>query len=298
MAKQLKQTTYGTPNPRSRGALKRPKDGSLVYRGAYGRLLRALSQAQAASDRAAARAASRADRGEVKITAHNYVISSEARDADLAALEAYLGTACDLLPRISWVTWGWLQLPLEYDHVYCRRCDGTGQDTECDFCDGQGTQMADKKCGACLGSGARVCQVCAGDGENLSGGLCAHCHGEGIGDCERCDGSGRRIIGEVDCDDCHGSGEADPVVCPICDGSGISALLARPRCWLLCIDLPSGQVTFRCAARGEGPRYQGAWDETPGTGAVRIFAAIEELEGLLRGKTNSRLALMAWASVA
>jgi hypothetical protein len=295
----VKRANGDTPSPAARGATTRRRNRAFADGGAYGMLLRALSMAQKASDQAESRAASGADRGDLSLAERNYQTSSEARDRDRAAMEAHVHAADDLLVGISWLSGGWQQLPLEYARQDCWYCDGTGQRTECDHCDGAGAYMADEKCGGCHGSGLRLCQVCIGDGESSNKGRCAHCRGAGFGDCERCDGSGRRMIGEIECDDCHGSGEADPIVCPTCDGSGVRAWLARPRCWVFCIDLPSGQVSFRCGSRGSGPRYQGAWSDTAASlRAGRILTAIDELAALLTGKVGSPLAMMTLASVA
>ncbi|MDQ2084777.1 hypothetical protein RA307_31750 [Xanthobacteraceae bacterium Astr-EGSB] len=46
---------------------------------------------------------------------------------------------------------------------------------------------------------------------------------------------------------------------------------AQPvHCFVLYVDLPTGQVSFHSAARGEGPDYPGQWDGVRGASADRI----------------------------
>jgi hypothetical protein len=44
-----------------------------------------------------------------------------------------------------------------------------------------------------------------------------------------------------------------------------------PHVWVLYVDLPTGQVSFHTAGRGEGPDYPGDWDHSPKS-AERIIA--------------------------
>jgi hypothetical protein len=46
---------------------------------------------------------------------------------------------------------------------------------------------------------------------------------------------------------------------------------------VLYVDLPTGQASFHCAARGDGPRYNGAWDGIPNASAQRILSWIIRL---------------------
>lgn len=46
--------------------------------------------------------------------------------------------------------------------------------------------------------------------------------------------------------------------------------------WVLYVDLPTGQVSFHAAARGDGPDYSGAWDGIRQQGPTRICRWIAE----------------------
>jgi hypothetical protein len=48
-------------------------------------------------------------------------------------------------------------------------------------------------------------------------------------------------------------------------------------CWVLYVDLPTGQTSFHSATRGEGPDYPGDWDGVPEASAGRILRWIENL---------------------
>jgi hypothetical protein len=56
-------------------------------------------------------------------------------------------------------------------------------------------------------------------------------------------------------------------------------------CWVLYVDLPTGQVSFHAADRGAGPDYPGVWDGRPHSAAnvirwcARLLAAAERPEG-------------------
>lgn len=53
---------------------------------------------------------------------------------------------------------------------------------------------------------------------------------------------------------------------------------AQPvHCWVLYVDLPTGQVSFHDGARGHGPDYPGNWDGVREVSAVRIVAWVESL---------------------
>ncbi|NQU22115.1 MAG: hypothetical protein HQ567_12585 [Candidatus Nealsonbacteria bacterium] len=47
--------------------------------------------------------------------------------------------------------------------------------------------------------------------------------------------------------------------------------------WVVYFDLPTGQVSFHARSRGEGPEYEGQWDEVEDGSADRIQAAIREV---------------------
>jgi hypothetical protein len=47
--------------------------------------------------------------------------------------------------------------------------------------------------------------------------------------------------------------------------------------WILYIDLPTGQVSYHTAPRGEGPDYLGQWDSIRAAGPDRISRWISEL---------------------
>lgn len=56
-------------------------------------------------------------------------------------------------------------------------------------------------------------------------------------------------------------------------------------CWVLYVDLPTGQVSFHAAARGAGPDYPGVWDGRPHSAAniirwcARLLAAQDARAG-------------------
>lgn len=45
--------------------------------------------------------------------------------------------------------------------------------------------------------------------------------------------------------------------------------------WVIYVDLPTGQVSFHAAARGEGPDYQGEWDGSREQGPTRICRYVQ-----------------------
>jgi len=47
--------------------------------------------------------------------------------------------------------------------------------------------------------------------------------------------------------------------------------------WVLYVDLPTGQVSFHCPSRGDGPDYPGEWDGVEGVSAQRIDEAIDQV---------------------
>ena len=51
--------------------------------------------------------------------------------------------------------------------------------------------------------------------------------------------------------------------------------------WVLYVDLPTGQVSFHTAARGDGPDYPGAWDGKPGQSPSRICRYVAQVLGEL-----------------
>jgi len=52
-------------------------------------------------------------------------------------------------------------------------------------------------------------------------------------------------------------------------------------CWVLYIELPTGQVSFHAATRGKGPDYGAEWDGQPGQSPSRILRWIAILFELL-----------------
>lgn len=46
---------------------------------------------------------------------------------------------------------------------------------------------------------------------------------------------------------------------------------------VLYLDLPDGQVSFHCPARGQGPDYPGVWDGKAGVAPIRICKLIERI---------------------
>jgi hypothetical protein len=51
--------------------------------------------------------------------------------------------------------------------------------------------------------------------------------------------------------------------------------------WILYVDLPTGQVSFHAAERGDGPTYTKPWDQKKRQGSIRICkfaAAVLEME--------------------
>jgi hypothetical protein len=48
-------------------------------------------------------------------------------------------------------------------------------------------------------------------------------------------------------------------------------------CWVLYVDLPTGQVSFHTAARGAGPTYGKPWDGVVGASAGRICSWVARL---------------------
>ena len=57
-------------------------------------------------------------------------------------------------------------------------------------------------------------------------------------------------------------------------------------CWVLYVDLPTGQVSFHTSARGIGPDYPGEWDGIREAGASRIIRWVEHLLGLQTSVTS------------
>ncbi len=49
--------------------------------------------------------------------------------------------------------------------------------------------------------------------------------------------------------------------------------------WVLYVDLPTGQVSFHAAGRGQGPDYPADWDRWPGQSAQRIVSWVSSLLG-------------------
>lgn len=47
--------------------------------------------------------------------------------------------------------------------------------------------------------------------------------------------------------------------------------------WVLYVDLPTGQVSFHAAPRGQGPDYPGDWDGARGMSPARILSWIAKL---------------------
>lgn len=47
-------------------------------------------------------------------------------------------------------------------------------------------------------------------------------------------------------------------------------------CWVLYVDLPTGQVSFHTEHRGAGPDYSGAWDRFREMSAQRICQFVEQ----------------------
>lgn len=66
----------------------------------------------------------------------------------------------------------------------------------------------------------------------------------------------------------HGAG--------FCWGWKIDHAQAHHR-WVLYVEIPTGQISFHCAARGEGPDYPGEWDRSPGNAPARICRWCEQL---------------------
>jgi hypothetical protein len=53
---------------------------------------------------------------------------------------------------------------------------------------------------------------------------------------------------------------------------------AQPvHCWVIYIDLPTGQVSFHATSRGIGPSYAGEWDGVPGHSPDRILRFVARL---------------------
>lgn len=55
--------------------------------------------------------------------------------------------------------------------------------------------------------------------------------------------------------------------------------------WVLYVDLPTGQVSFHSATRGNGPDYLGEWDGSTNTSAGRI---IRWVQGILDEQKDER----------
>jgi hypothetical protein len=121
---------------------------------------------------------------------------------------------------------------------------------DCESCDGTGVEDGEK------------CPTCGGYGED-----CPDCHGIGaVGDIGKC-----RL--------CNGTGSLDADCCYRCGGTGVYGTRTIPGLAILYIDLPTGQVSFHCPERGDGPDYAGSWDGVPEASRDRIVAAIDQLVG-------------------
>lgn len=290
-----------TGSSATKAAVTRRRNKALASGGTYGALLQDLWAAQKASDRAKSRAANgkhRRDFGSYAHADHNYRGSREARERDYEEKEEHLAKACKLLASEDLsLAWGWQLEPDRHEDLECWGCYGSGkQSRTCRSCGGKGAEQ----CSDCNGSGEIVCMPCAGEGEEgqkciCNGSIfvaCPACDGTGIDGGKKCPGcsgedylcddecrcKGLGAVGEVvRCYHCQGKGTTGTYMCDRCGGTGVYDQRVIPGMAILYVDLPSGQVSFHSPTRGDGPDYDGAWDEIKDASRERIIAAIDRL---------------------